>query len=660
MAEIGLRKLSLRNFKGLREFTLELPTKPFNDASIYGDNATGKTTLADAWFWLLYGKNSQDQVDFEIKTLDEHGQPIHGLEHEVEGVLEIDGKLTVLRKVYAEKWTKRRGAANKEFTGHTTDYYIDGVPMQKKEYDARTSIVDEKLLKLLSNVRHFNEVLHWQDRRKILLEVCGDISDEEVIAKNSDLADLPGILDGRPFDDHRAMVLAHRTKINKELQEIPLRIDEANRGLPKSEESCAIVTAALDGFKSAQQAKQREFITLKEGGSIAEKTKTLQGIESKLIELERAHWLVQADAKQATVVEMNKVREEIEQHKSLATKKQGHIDANDAEIAELEKQMATWREEWHVVNAEGFVYAESDTCPTCGQSLPTEQVETAREKALANFNRQKAERLEAIQQRGKEAHAKCESLVAENAHISQGIESAASEQNTLEARASDLHGKLEAAKQLETDYTKLPEHITMTKEKATLEQAIAELRLGCADALDALSEEIARYNSLISEKVTILAQLDQRGAGLQRIEELKAQEKTLAAAYERLERELYLTDQFVRSKVQFLERQINSCFQFAHFKMFNELINGGIEECCETLYQGVPYNSALNNGARLNVGIDIINTLSEHYDSTVPIWLDNAEAVSQIIESRGQQIRLHVSEPDKMLRVELAKQEVAA
>ena len=89
-----------------------------------------------------------------------------------------------------------------------------------------------------------------------------------------------------------------------------------------------------------------------------------------------------------------------------------------------------------------------------------------------------------------------------------------------------------------------------------------------------------------------------------------------------MDEQLYLTDEFTKTKVNLLESSINSKFKMARFKMFEVQINGGIKECCETVYEGVPY-SDLNNAARINIGLDIINTLSEHYNFSAPIFVDN-------------------------------------
>ncbi|HHW94431.1 MAG TPA: AAA family ATPase, partial [Mogibacterium sp.] len=209
-----IKSLILRNFKGIRNFELNTDGK---DVSIMGDNASGKTSLFDSFTWLLFGKDSLNRADFEIKTLKPDGKPEHGLEHSVEAILQLeDGSQIALKKVFREKWTKKKGSATATFTGHTTDYFIDGVPVQKKEYDARIAeIADENIFRLLTDPRYFNEIMHWTDRRKLLLEVCGDVSDQEVVSSNNGLSRLAEILGKRTIEQHRKVILARRAEINR-------------------------------------------------------------------------------------------------------------------------------------------------------------------------------------------------------------------------------------------------------------------------------------------------------------------------------------------------------------------------------------------------------------------------------------------------------------
>jgi len=170
---IKINKLILQNFKGIRNLEINAAGK---DLNIYGDNATGKTTVFDAFMWLLFNKDSLGRSDFGIKTQDSGGNTLHNLEHSVECVLSIDDAILTLKKVYAEKWTKKRGSAEAEFSGHETKYYINEVPSTKGEYTAKiSSIIDEDLFKTITNPLYFNEHLKWQDRRAILLSICGDM-----------------------------------------------------------------------------------------------------------------------------------------------------------------------------------------------------------------------------------------------------------------------------------------------------------------------------------------------------------------------------------------------------------------------------------------------------------------------------------------------------
>ena len=153
-----LTKLELLNFKGLKSFAININ----DDVVIRGDNATGKTTVFDSVCWLLFGKDSLDRADFEIKTLD-GGEPIHKVNHEVTGTFTLDEGGTVeLKRVYREKYSSPRGG-EVTLTGHTTDYFVDGVPKKEKEYkEIVNSLVDENIFKLITNPLYFNETYSWQ------------------------------------------------------------------------------------------------------------------------------------------------------------------------------------------------------------------------------------------------------------------------------------------------------------------------------------------------------------------------------------------------------------------------------------------------------------------------------------------------------------------
>ena len=652
---IKLNKLEISNFKGIKNFTLDTQG---GNVFVYGDNGTGKTTLSDAWHWLLFDKDSSNRKDFQIKTLKPDGEPEHGLEHTVEAILELDdGQQIALKKVYAEKWTKKRGSATAEFTGHTTDHYIDGVPVKKKEYDEQIAeIADEEIFRLLTDPRYFNEVLHWQKRRELLLEVCGDVSDAEVIASKTDLSKLSEILGNRTIEQHRKVIQARRSEINKELEKIPVRIDEVKRGLPNIDDITNPDELPNDIAKLREQlrAKQEELAQAKAGGQVAELTKKLRMIEGQLIE-EKNRLTGKATQKvDEKRKELWQINDAISQIKANIEHFQIKAKSAEVEIGNLAEKIEKTRNEWHAENDKVFEFQQNDTCPTCGQPLPQEQLRAARDKALAQFNQAKAQKLEAISSEGKQLARRKADLETELAGIAQEIEKLTAELPALEDKKAIIQDDLQTLQDGLQQIEPSPIYIQLQKQHEELEEQIRQAQADNSQMVDAIQREINTLHEDIEILEKAAARLEAHKNGQKRIEELMAEERRLAAEYEDLEQQLYLTEEFIRAKVRMLEDKINSKFKMARFKLFNTLVNGGIDPCCETVYDGVPYSN-LNNGARLNIGLDIINTLADHYGFAPVVFIDNAESVVNILPTKGQQIRLIVSEKDKKLRVETAE-----
>lgn len=649
MKNLKLTNLTLKNFKGIKHFELQAEGE---NARIFGDNATGKTTLFDGFVWLLFGKDSNNRADFAIKTLD-HGKEINNLDHEVSASFLFDGRPMSLRKVYKEKWTRKRGAATAEFTGHETDHFIDEVPVKKKEYlETVDSIVQEEVFKLLTNPLYFNEQMKWQDRRKTLLEVCGDVEFEDVLAFNKDLADLPAILKGRAIEDHRKVIASRRAAINKELESIPVRISEVQNTLPEQ----PIDVSGLDGQVAEIETKLDENATLinniRNGSVITDKQQKLRQIEMDLQQIKR-------DVESDSLDEVNRLKAKLQEEQSnvaiMQSKKQqtlGSIDLKQNHADALETERKGLLETYHQVNGQEFSHVSDCECPTCGQSLPEEQVQAAREKALADFNLQKSNKLEAIKEKGVKLKETIESIQNE-------IEK---EKISLTDADSDIEKKSRAIAKLQEDLAKAESNIQdatqderyklAIQDRTEIEAAIQKLQANAQDAVADIESQQAELRTRRSELNAQLAQQAQVVTAEKRIAELEEQQSELAKEFEDLEHQLFLTESFIRSKVELLEERINSKFKYARFKLFHTQNNGGLVELCDTTFEGVPYSSGLNNAAKINVGIDIINTLTEHFGIRAPIFVDNSEAVTRIANTDSQLISLVVSEKDKQLRIE--------
>lgn len=646
MKIIKLLNLKLTNFKGIKSFELKADGQ---DIKVYGDNATGKTTVFDAFVWLLFGKDSHNSTKFEIKTLKD-GNPVHNLEHEVEATLLVDKKKLTLKKIFKENWTQKRGSATKTFSGHTTDYYIDGVPSKKKEFDDTiSSIVDEEVFKLLTNPSYFNEQLKWQDRRKTLLEIAGDVTNEEVIASNESLAKLLEVINDRSIDDHKKVIAEKRKEINKELEMIPIRIDEIHRNLPDTTGfDVAGIKAQVNDLSLEIDVKNEEINSIKNGSEVNEIKKQISDIDLQIANVRNEHTQNEQQG-------LFKLKTRLQEEESNLTILRNDLKAkeqqkqmNESRIKDFEQQMNDFRQKWVEINAKEFDHENNCKCPTCEQGLPVEQVEEVKQR----FNLNKANELETINKKGVELKNKVDELNQENEQIQKQIDKTT---EIGKRKAKDIERLKEEVEQAESSVKPIEEneqYIKLQEEKQALERKIEALQQSVDESIEKVQQEVILLKEQQSASQMDLSKVQQSEQSLARIKELEEQEKKLAQEFEELEHQLYLTEEFTRTKVDLLEEKINSKFKYARFKLFETQINGGLREVCETTYEGVPYSGGLNNAARINVGLDIINTLSAHYGVQAVIFVDNAESVTKLIDIDSQVISLVVSEPDKELRIE--------
>ena len=661
MKKIRLKYLKIVNFKGIDE----LEISDFDSGiSIFGDNATGKTTVFDAVNWLLFDKDSLNASAFDIKPLNKKGDPVHNLEHTVSATLKTNGGEVDLKKIYREVYTKRRGQAKHSFTGHTNDYSVDGVGCPKKEFNAIINqICNEENFKLLTNTRYFNEIMHWTDRRRLLLEVCGDVPDNVVIASNEDLAGLPDILGRHTTDQHKKVIADKTAEINKALAKIPTRIDERSKMIKPVAETADEVDNKILELKETKITAEKELADVKAGGGIPEKETKLATLEGKaqvrqnaidkqsgeresdqrqeLAELEKAALAAGSAAEKAVISQTNLM--EIKKSKLKL-------------VLSLTKKQDDLRAKWVARDAEPYTpIPAKDTCPACGQALPADEVEKAGRLAELTWNEKRALDLTTIADEGKGIKVDVNKLEVENTLSDRDIKSAdetIKDLVVIQCTAEKAYDDKKA--EFELINANIPTDVELDNLIADIDIAkleINSLRAGNYETVMAAENELERIEGLIESFQMTKRQLANNRACRIRIIELEKEEQDLGAELEGLEGDLYTIESFIRTKVAMLEHKIKSKFKFATFRMFTENINGGLEECCDTTFNGVPYTS-MNNGARINVGLDICNTLSEHYGMSLPCFIDNSEAVTSLFDSDAQQIRLYVSKPDKKLRIE--------
>jgi len=642
---IQLHKLILTNFKGIRELAIEFGAV----TSIHGENGTGKSTIFDAFTWLLFGKDSHDAKDFNIKILDETGRAIPMLEHSVEGILSADGKATTLKRMYQEKWTRRRGAEQSELTGHETFFWWNGVPLQAGEYKTKIdSLINEGLFKLLTSALYFNS-MKWQDRRQVLILIAGKISDKEVLGKmdNAQVKDMIAILNsGKDLADFRREIAVRKKKLGDELKTIPSRIDEVTKGLSEPVD--------FEAVRADISQKQASLLDVEntindQVAAYKEKAEAIQAIRNQVFSLRETMNSILFEEKSRIQKAQNERTlkiNDLKQKQSALTRQlkeeQKSLDSLLQSNSKTEAEIEKLRAEWNVVSAGELVFKEDEfICPACGRELDPATIAEKSAQMIRNFNETNSKRLADITARGRKLSVSWGEINADIETTKSTIQKISASLESVSRQLSEIEG---IQVPVEPDPDSIPQIVEIRQQIATLELQILE-----APKLDleSLKQQKSQLQSEIYNLQVTLGHLDVINRGKTRIKELLALEKSLASQISDLEKQEFAMDAYTRSRMDMVEARVNGKFSLVKFRMFNTLINGGIEEACDCMVQGVPYVD-VNSAGKIQAGIDIINTLSKHYNITAPIWIDNRESVNIIPSTESQLINLIVS-TDKIL-----------
>lgn len=647
-----LISLELTNFKNIKHFVLEAGGE---DKNIYGKNGVGKTTLADAYYWLLTDKSSLDKkLDSDIKLADPvTGNPMQdgGIEHSVQAVVELENKNRIfLKKVYKEKWTKQNGRAEKEFSGHLTSYFINGAPRSKRDFNEFIceNIADIDVLKMVSSTIFFNNMA-WKKQREILLDVCGDISDSDVIASDERLAQFPVILQGKSVNDFIAITQERKRKINSELDKIPVRIDETTKQLDELGElpSREVLDIELKDLRQQQDRVRGQITSIQNGSELKKVANRIEQINNKIAELKSRDKLENETKLMKINREIYSKRNTLDNIASNIKNYKDVIAKNEATKQENADKLSRLRKEYTVIFKSVFDEKQA-VCPTCGQVLPQEKID----EAIKKFNTNRANSLKEINQSGKKLAIENKEIDNQNTELAKRIDVYKQEQEKSIFEIKQLEAQVEVLKnQSDTSsgYVDSEEYKNLRSELTGLNKDLNDIQSGNISKISSLNSTVTQLDLDINSRMEKLALIAQADKFKSRIEELKAQHKKLGTEFETLEQHLNLAQLFITSKVHMLTDKINSKFTIARFKLFEQQINGGISECCEAITaNGAPYNSAMSNGERVKISLDICATLARHYGVNLPIFVDNAESVTGMQEIEAQKILLIVSHHDEL------------
>ena len=677
--DIRLKSLTLLNFKGVRNQHIEFDA---TETTLLGENGTGKTTVFDAFWWLFFGKDSTGRKDFEIKTLDSNNKVIPNLDHEVQAEIIVDGQMIVPKKVYKEKWVKKKGAEVAEFTGHETAYFWNEVPMSQKEFQQKIDgIFNESIFKLITSPTAFNE-LKWQERRAVLVELAGGIDTMAILRSIEGSA--PVVLaieqDGKSIDEFKKQIAAQIKKSKEELDAIPHRINEANRSKPEVPEGGFVKINVELAAKNSELMLVDDEITNK-SKAFDDKAKLIQ--DKKLIgtELLDKKQTIDRDTKNAVLNVVSAGGADIAKMKGDLLSKKNTLTAYEntgktlaklaetviSDVVKTNTAMTEKRDAWSVENSREIKFNDADfCCPTCKRAFEETNTEARRKTMIDNFNTDKANNLAKISADGKKLATERDALEKEGIEI--GVK-AAENMKMVELLTTTI-------KELTDQITAEEAKITSAVPKASVEEQVqkmlaenVEYKKIVAD-IAAIRAEIDQMTTALgtapdttelkTKRAAVVAEIDAIKSELfkeqqivkvdERVKQLEAEEKTLSATILENERLQFIIDKFNKLKVQFIEDTVNDKFKLVNFKMFEQQINGGEAETCICTINGVPYLDA-NTASKVNAGVDIINALCEHYNVTAPVFVDNRESVINLIACASQIINLFAFKGEKVLRI---------
>ena len=648
-----LKKLELENFRCFPKYAVEFGG---HYTDIYGANGVGKTTIANAVCWLLIDRPATEETDFTPKT-----GAAKGLHHGASiTVIGDNGEEICFKKDFYEKYTKKKGAAEAEYTGNVIDYYINGVKSKKKDYtdavERACHIVQDKM-KILMVLHHFTDIMKTEDKRKILFEMATDYTDEDIFAAKPKLADLreylkiPGV-SGKLYTtvEYLSIAKEQRKKLNKDLELLPVRIDELAKSDTKDGDEAELNGKIAAGEKKIDALKDEKKRALSPAGQDAEKAKAIAEVERKIAEKQRDFLKEDTENRrliQAGITETNGKIYDLQNQFAAAKNRQERCENQKAELTAMREKLlteyaATMQEKWD---------AGMEICPTCGQALPPDKAESLR----AEFNRKKSEKLTDINRRGQACNkAKIAELEAE-------INTRAADMQTIETQMKEAGARLANLKESlaklpifeSTDvYKDLATQLDVMKRQQDLpfdENTAKTINEEYDAKINAVTEEVNAYRM---EVAGIMAAKQNKA----RIAELEQQLKNTAADLEHIERGIYLAEEFNRTKANLISDSINSHFNKVKFILFREQINGCMREVCEPTCKDstgrITEYRSLNYAEQINVQIDIVTALAKHYGVNLPVIMDQGESVINPAETEGQRIRLIVSAADKAIRVE--------
>lgn len=684
--KIELVTLELTNFKGVAHFKLGANS---SDVDVFGKNGAGKTTIYDAFTWCLFHKDSKDKEKFEWEPQGLEVDELQGTS--IELTLNVNGKTRKFNKEINKKQNVKKNIVQKE-----PAYYVDDLKLKtKKEYDEKVAeLIDKDTFKYLTNGNYFMETLNASERREILFKYFGTKTDEEIIITNKHLTPLLKVISEQPLDEANQKLIQIKQSLEKSIKEVTPQIKGIRKALPEISE---IDVTALNGQKDelliAIDKEEKDFLAIQNGSAIAEKRAELKVQES---ELQIAQLDYSAKQKAQTVTleekrsellkeyyEVNHQLTDAEEEAFLVAKE---IESNEDYIKRLNADISNYGKQLDDIEVAKLEYPDFReetfdehqlSCPTCQRAYDLSdqeemkvnfeseqqermvQYQSDKQKALKDFMDQNDAEFARINQLGKQANDEIEQVTQKLNDLRVALKKK-EDMSELETKLKNLQSEGESIKsQIESiekglvPFDQSIEFNTINEVTHAIEAEIKQLTAETSISADSNQEKINQLKNDVREIDERLSVVKEHTRQLEVIDQLIEEEKKMSADKGEIEAKLLLFEEFFVTKVNMLEENINQHFKFIHFKLFDYYDNGNLDESiCEPVLDGVKYRD-MSNGEQIKARIDICDTLMRAEGMYVPLFLDNAEGLTESFKTDTQVVALNASKEDQTLRINI-------
>lgn len=648
MKTIIVKEIYAENFKRFKSQRIDFGDKV---TAIFGQNYRGKSSVADAFSWVMFNKSSTGNTEgsqFRPRRYDENGVNIDYVDVVVELVLLIDGDEVKIRKVQRQNWVRHKGDDYDSYEGDKTEYEWNDAPVTPTEHKKRVAaIISEDVFRMISNPAAFPS-MDAKKQREFLLKNIARITDDDVFAISPEFEPVRAAKGKGTLEELIAKTKKEIAAYKKKQEELPVRIDQESKSIVEMD------------FSETERLLEKLKADLAENEAKIEDTgkayEEINALKAKKAEHDMKLIQISGDISRENAAKERELQALIDKASAdfnLLHEKQKNIESalqiKETLVTSNNERLAGLREKY-LNEVKREIGADSFICPVCGQDFPAEKAEEIK----AHFEQEKAAAIKGINEEGTK--------------LSEAI-------NTLKSEIEGYKGEIEALKvqKIEAMRAKnahtaalndfkpvMPEENSGWQEvKAELnviESKIANIHTEDADALKAqLKAERATIQDAIDKAKEVLASKSAIEKSKATVEELKAEMVQVTQNLANCEKLDRMIEKFNRAKMDMLSERINVKFKVVRWKLFEQQKNGGIAETCVCMVNGSCYGENTTSATeRMMAGMDIISTLQEIYQVEAPIFLDDADLYNgwNIPDMNCQLIKLCVSE-DEELRVEV-------